>query len=377
MHICMITGEQFPQVYGGIGNYIYNLSKILLARGYDVTILTRGSIFRKCYKTKLDTIEIWKIRYFPIYPFHVRVHGYFLNKILLKNEKKFDVIHMHSPLVPSLKTNLPVIVTEHGTVQGVISNSVNQDLSSIFTKIFSKEFIALDQAVLSNADVVTTVSNSCMHEIKTMIPEKKELYVIENAVDTNLFRPDPNRERDKKTILYAGRLDSGKGISDLILSGKEVCKKFPDAKFILAGKGPNLGYLKRLIVKLKLTENFLFTGYLNQKELLHLYQSSTMYVLPSYHEGLPTGLLEAMSCGLPSIATDVSGCSEVIINNENGILVQPKCPEDLSLKIINLLESQDDRDRLAKSARDHIINNYDWNKVADKIENIYHSLKLN
>ena len=370
----MITGDRFPEVYGGIGNYIYNLSKILIKRGYKVTILTRGSIFRKCYTTKLDAIGIWKIRYFPIYPFHVRVHGYFLNEIVRQNEKKFDIIHVHSPLVPPLTTNLPVIVTEHGTVKGVISNSVNQDLSSLFTKIFSKEFIALDQKVLSTADVVTTVSESCMNEIKTMIPDKKERYVIGNGVDTDLFRPDPTIQRDKRTILYAGRLDSGKGIADLILSGKEVCKKFPDAQFILAGKGPNLGYLKRLIAKEKLTENVDFTGYLSQKELLRLYQSSTLYVLPSYHEGLPTGLLEAMSCGLPSIVTEVSGNSEVIINNENGILVRPKCPKDLSLKIITLLESQKDRDRLGKYARDHIINNYDWNRVVDTIETIYHSV---
>jgi glycosyltransferase involved in cell wall biosynthesis len=369
----MITGD-FPPDCGGIGYYVYNLSKILKKRGYKITVLTRGSFFKGITATDLDGITVWKIRYLPIYPFHVRFHGYFLNDILQKNEKKFDIIHFHSPLVPSLKTNLPIVVTEHSTQIGLISNYTNQDLASIITKIFAREFIALDYEVLRNSDIITTVSNSSKNEIETMIPEKKEIHVIGNGVDTNLFQPDPNIKRDQKTILYTGRLVGLKGISDLIISAKEVCKKFPDSKFIITGKGPNRGYLERLVAKLKLTENIFFTGYIDRKKLLTLYQSSTIYVLPSYHEGLPTSLLEAMSCGLPSIASDVAGSSEVIINNQNGILVPPKCPEELSRQIINLLDSKSERDRLAKSARDYIIHNYDWNIIVDKIEKIYHSI---
>jgi L-malate glycosyltransferase len=370
----MITGD-FPPVCGGIGYYVYNLSKILKKRGYTVTVLTRGSFLKGCIATNFDGITVWKIRYLPIYPFHVRFHGYFLNDILLKNEKKFDIIHYHSPLVPSLKTNLPSVVTEHSTQIGLLSNFTNQDLVSIFTKIFAREFIALDYEVLRNSDIITTVSNSSMNEIETMFPEKKGIQVIGNGVDTNLFQPDPNMKPDQKTILYTGRLVGLKGISDLIISAKEICKKFPDAKFIITGEGPNREHLERLVAKLKLTENIVFTGYIDRKKLLTLYQSSTMYVLPSYHEGLPTSLLEAMSCGLPSIATDVAGNSEVIINNQNGILVPPKSPEELSRQIIRLLNSKSERDRLAKSGRDHIVNNYDWNIIVDKIEKIYRSIK--
>src|SRR4030042_6497348 len=101
----MITGD-FPPVCGGIGYYVYNLSRILKKRGHDVTVLTRGSFLKKVYVTELDGISVWKIRYFPFYPFHVRFHKYFLNDIFQKNEKKFDLVHFHSPLVTSLKTNL-------------------------------------------------------------------------------------------------------------------------------------------------------------------------------------------------------------------------------------------------------------------------------
>jgi L-malate glycosyltransferase len=374
VHICMITGD-FPPVCGGIGHYVYNLSKILIKRGYTVTVLTRGSFFKSMYTIEVDGISVWKIRYLPVYPFHVRFHRYFLNNIFLKNEKKFDIVHFHNPLVPSLKTNLPVVVTEHGTVRGDISHLTNKDLSSVFTKIFAREFIALDYEMLRNSDVITTVSNSCKNEIQAMIPEKKEIYIIGNGVDTNLFCPDPEITRDQNTILYTGRLDGRKGVSDLLRSAVEVCEKFPDSKFILTGRGPNSDYLEKLVRNLKLQENVTFTGYVSKDRLIKLYQSSTLYVLPSYYEGLPTTLLEAMSCGLPAIVTDVEGSSEVIINNQNGILVPPKSPEELSRQIIKLLENRDQRERLALAARDHIIKNFDWNQVADNIEKIYHSMR--
>jgi L-malate glycosyltransferase len=374
MHICMITGDEFPP-FGGIGTYVYNLSKILLKRGHSVTILTRGSFFRELYSTKLDNIDIWKIRYFPIYPFHVRVHGHFLNEVLLRNEKKFDIIHMHSPLVPALKTNLPIIVTEHGTVQGSISTSQNHDLSSILIKnIFFREFISLDYEVLRNSDVITTVSVSCKNEIKTIIPEKKEIYVTGNGVDTDLFQPDPTIDRDLKTILYTGRLDSRKGLIDLINSAAFVVKNFQEVKFVLTGKGPYKNFLSKRISQLELEDHFIFHNYVTTDKLLELYQNATIYVLPSYYEGLPTSLLEALACGLPCIATDVAGNNELIINGVNGALIPPHDPEKLAMAIENLLYDKSLRNKYSINGRRTVVENFSWDMIAEKYIALYQKL---
>ena len=93
-----------------------------------------------------------------------------------------------------------------------------------------------------------------------------------------------------------------------------------------------------------------------------LYQSSTMYVLPSYYEGLPTTLLEAMACGLPSIATNVAGSSEVIIHGQTGLLVPPKCPEILSESIQGLLADGQRRKDIGNNGRRYVKENYDWSK---------------
>lgn len=374
MHICMVVGE-FPPICGGIGYYVYNLSKALLKKGFDITVLTRGSCRENITYTNFEGIDLWKVRFHPLYPYHVKFHGYFLNKVLSQYENKFDIIHLHNPLVPVPTTILPVIVTEHGTVQGDISNSSVSDMSALALKLFAKKFIKQDYDVLGNADIITAVSNSCMQEIKNLIGEKKQMYVLGNGVDTGYFKPDEMVDRAQNIVLYTGRLDSRKGVVDLICSAKSVCGNYPEVQFILTGKGPNREYIQKRISSLNLEGNVNLVGYVSREELLRLYQSSTMYVLPSYYEGLPTTLLEAMACGLPSIATNVDGSSEVINHGQTGLLVPPKCPEALSESIQGLLADGQRRKDIGNNGRRYVKENYDWSKIADKFAEIYASVK--
>ncbi len=369
----MIVGE-FPPICGGIGNFVYNLSKGLLKKGYEVTVLTRGVCNENIIYTNFEGIDLWKIRFLPFYPYHVKFHGYFLNKILSKYQKQFDIVHVHSPLIPAPRTSLPVIVTEHGTVWGDISHSSITDISSLVQKIFAKRLMKYDYEVLKNADVITAVSNSCIQEIKSFIGDKKQIYLLGNGVDTEYFKPDERIDREQNIVLFTGRLDSRKGIVDLITSAKYVCKTYPDVRFIITGKGSNEEYIKKHILNLNLNNNITLTGYVTKNELLRLYQSSTIYVLPSYYEGLPTTLLEAMSCGLPSIATNIDSISEVITNGKTGILVPPNNPKALCTSIRELLEDKQKREDLGNCCRKYVKKNYDWSEITDKITAIYNPM---
>lgn len=110
---------------------------------------------------------------------------------------------------------------------------------------------------------------------------------------------------------------------------------------------------------------------MDRSKLLEYYQNATIYVLPSYYEGLPTTLLEAMSCGIPSIATDVEGSSELISDGETGLLVPPRNPKRLAEAILRLLEAEELRQKLGDNARKHIVNNYDWEIITDSVEKVY------
>lgn len=370
MRICMIVGE-FPPNCAGIGYYVYNLSKKLVERGHTVTILTRGSWNRSRINEKMDGIYVYKIRFVPLYPFHVRLHGIFLNKQFRLLEPNFDVIHVHSPLIPVVHTTLPTVLTEHGTVKGGIDNSRLIDTQSIVIKLFSKEFISLDIKTIKNSDEITVVSNSCANELQEIYKIDRKIVVVGNGVDTNFFVIGKRKDVKKPYILYTGRLDSRKGLVDLIKSAKYVCREYADIKFILTGKGPIKNYLERKINELGLKNNFYFAGFVDRSTLLEYYQNSTIYVLPSYYEGLPTTLLESMSCGIPSIATDVEGSSELIEDGENGLLVPPGDPKRLAEAILRLLDDEELRERLGDNARKHIVNNYDWEIITNKIEEIY------
>ena len=247
MNICMIAGD-FPPNCGGIGIYVYNLSKKLIEKGHNVSIFTRGHWKNKCINENLDGINLYKVFYIPIYPFHVKLHGYFLKSQFKHLENEFDIIHVHSPLIPSFNMNLPTVSTIHGTVKGDAYNKGSEDLKSIFNKYFSNRFISLESKVIKNSDVITTVSYSCTNEINRMYNTLNEVITVNNGVNTNFFIPKIIKNKNNHYILYTGRLDSRKGLIDLIDAAKYVCNEYPNIKFILVGKGSLETNLKKKII---------------------------------------------------------------------------------------------------------------------------------
>jgi len=143
----------------------------------------------------------------------------------------------------------------------------------------------------------------------------------------------------------------------------------------LTGKGPLRSILDKKIQDQDMQSNFQFAGYVDRRDLIKYYQNASVYVLPSYFEGLPTTLLEAMSCGIASVATDVDGSSEVIINGKTGLLVSPKNPKQLSEAILKLLDSDSLRKTLGLNARKYIVGNHDWTTISSRIEEVYYKLQ--
>jgi len=368
MHICMIC-QDFPPVARGAGWYAYNLSKKLIEKGHKVTVFTRGS-WKKAYYEEVDGISIYRVRFVPLYPFHLQLHGFFINKLIKAMESTFDVIHLHNPLVPTIHTSLPTILTEHGTVKGGIARREALDLFSIGLKSFAKIYTSIEQKLVNSADKITAVSKSCADELKGYYGVN-DVDVVYNGVDTHFFVPNKMKNQNNPYILYTGSLDALKGLFDLVRAAKYICRDHQNVKFILAGKGPLEKNLKRLVHSLDLDRNISFVGYINQERLLEYYQEASIFVHPSYHEGLPTTILEAVSCGIPVVATAVAGTSEVITDGETGYLVPPKDPDKLATAILSLLNDKELRERMGKNASEHVKRNFDWDIIAKKFEELY------
>ena len=374
MKICMILSVPFPP-NEGIGYYTYNLSKKLLEKGHEVVVITRGS-FKKTQTEIFNNIEIIRAPYVPIYPFYLKIHGIFVNKVLKSLESKIDLVHIHTPLSPSIKTSLPIITTVHTPM---LTDYRQVEITSIFSLLskISARFISypLEKKLIQSSDVITTVTKSVAQELREFYFDSKSINVVENGVDEKIFYP--KKERSEKNIKYAmfvGRIDREKGLFDLVECGRYICKERPELYFIIAGKGRDLNKLIKKIKNAGLQDRFIFLGQVNKDNLVKLYQNATLFILPSYHEGLPSVVLEAMSCSLPVIVTDVRGNRDLITQGENGIIIPPKEPKKIAEAINMLLGDKKLRQYLGENARNTIIKNYTWDIIANKMLNCYESL---
>lgn len=368
MHICIVFSTPFPP-REGIGNYVYNMSKKFIEKGHEVTLITRGGL--GCRKEYFEDIEIFKPMFIPCYPLHVHFHGIFVNKLFKRLESMCDVVHIHTPLAPAISTKLPIVSTVHTPMKTDIRNFESIGFFSYLSKAQWRVSYILERKLLKCSNTVTAVSNTVAQElVEEYGLEEEDIKVIYNGVDEKIFTPNPNKP-EKKYILYVGSLAYRKGLFDLVECGKYICKEYFDVGFIIVGDGMLKDKLQEKVKKLELGNKIIFKGHVPKTELIRLYQNAIIHILPSHYEGLPTVLLEAMSCGLPVVATAVSGNLDVISDGENGILIPPKSPKKMADAISTLLDDETMRKELGKNARKTIEDKYTWDIICTNILKCY------
>lgn len=372
MRICVITSANFPPEEG-IGNYIYNMSKEFIRKGHHVTIITRGS-FSKTKEENFEGITLYRVPFLRVYPFHVHLHGIFVNKLLRSIEHKFDIIHIHSPLPPLVKSKIPVLLTIHSPMKNGASVLEVTDFFSLAIK-FQAKYISypLEIKLIKNSCMITTVSSTVAKNLEEYGVKSENIKVVYNGVDQHIFVPSAMIPKEKYA-LYTGRISYGKGLIELIECAKEICELRDDVNFLLAGDGPLLPNLKEKVNDLNLQSRIRFLGRVNRDTIITLYQNATIFAFPSYYEGLPGSLLEAMACKLPIVATEVPGNIELIEHNKNGILIPPKNGASLAKEILYLLDDPGKREKFGENARKTIEDKFTWDAVSDRILSCYYSL---
>jgi glycosyltransferase involved in cell wall biosynthesis len=275
-------------------------------------------------------------------------------------------------LVPLVHTSLPTVFTAHGVTKTDIGNTPVKSFHFLVVKILSKQLFRAERNLLRHADVVTAVSSSCAEDLTTYHGRDKEITVVGTGVDSTFFTPAQEKEINELYILYTGRLEAIKGLVTLVESAQYVCQKHRKLKFVLVGKGTIEKVLRNMISKLKLEQNFYFAGHISDRnKLVEYYQKAGAFVLPSYYESAGISLLEAMSCGVPVIATNVGGIPEIITNERDGLLVSPGDPEELAQALLKVLDDKELRETLASNARQKVRSKYDWEIIVNRIEAIY------
>lgn len=213
---------------------------------------------------------------------------------------------------------------------------------NFFTWVLSKLIVLLEKIILKNANFVFPVTEELMDLAK--IRNVKNKFLSPNYVDILKFKDmrskDELYENKRIQALYVGRFEEEKGIKVLL----ETIKIFSNGKdkieFNLVGDGSLKEWITIFIKKNKL-KNVKLLGIFDHEEMPKLYNMADIFILPSYTEGSPASLIEAMSCGTVSIATAVGLSKKLIKNGENGILVLPGDPHKIAEAIKNLINNWD------------------------------------
>jgi glycosyltransferase involved in cell wall biosynthesis len=191
------------------------------------------------------------------------------------------------------------------------------------------------------------------------------------GVDTDKFLPT-SELKDPVCVLLAARLLWDKGVGEFVDAARVLKQKVSNVRFVLVGNPDidNPASILEETIRAWEKENIVeWWGY--QKEMVPIFQSTHIVCLPSYREGLPKVLIEAASCGLPIVSTDVPGCREIVRDDYNGILVPKGDSFSLSNALLRLIEDPDLRAKMGKRSRELVLDKFSSKYVIAKTLNIY------
>jgi glycosyltransferase involved in cell wall biosynthesis len=366
--ILHVSGTYLPYI-GGSSLRLANLLKIL-GKHFEIHLLVpKKDIYGKDIYSEpvkehevLDDIIIHRVQSFSSLSKTIRS---------ICRKHNIDIIHAHNPRFAFYSllalTGKPLICEAHALTH---------------TSLF-KSFLVYFTYKICNKIIV--LSNSAKKEIveRYKIPLNK-VEVIFNGVDlkrfTNLkenscFIREKYNVREKYIVGYIGTFYKWQGVRDLVRSFSYVAKKRDDVKLILVGDGPDFKNIVILIDKLNLKSKIILTGIVPPNEIPYYLNSIDIFIIsrPNTIENktaIPLKLLEAMAMGIPIVATNVGGISEVINDGMDGILAITDNDEKLAEKILMLLNNKSLRKKIGKNAKESV-KSFKWECSAKKIAKIY------
>jgi len=380
--ICIVTHTFLPHV-GGIERVAYEQGKRLMQRGYEVTVVTSRMNTAKSYfigEIRVRCYDSLNVGFGVGIPYSVP--SFLSLKTFLENVHSSDLVHVHGhPYLSSLfaaklakRNSKPVVLTQHNTF---ISYS-----GSFWDHIEWLNDSTVGKQVLKSSDRIIAVSNATKKYVLSLGADPERTSVLHNGVDTDRFKPSTRlREEtrrklsipeDATVVLSVRRLVYKNGIDTLIDSAETAIKKNPKLVFLAVGKGPDFDAVKSKISQLGIAEKFKLAGFVPDAELPAYYNAADLFVLPSKSgEGLPLVGLEAMSCGLPVIATNVGGISEIMTEGA-GRLVPPNSPPDMAEAILEY--SRKELGPIKTQLRTIAEQRFSWDRNVERLTKTYEEL---
>ena len=371
MKIVQVAARFYPFI-GGLENFCYGLSQKLAELGHDVIIIT--SRLDKNWPS-MEEKEGFKIIRCPCLVDFLNVNPltFIVNKLI---KVKPDVIHTHSHIFFTSNqvalsrrfNNVPFLLHLHGNID--YSFPLNDIKTNLFFQIKNKIYDStIGKWTIKAADNIASVSKIDIENASKLWDlDGDKIHWLPNAIDINSF--NGNDGNDHLNVVFIGRLETWKGVHTFIKVARTILKERDDVTFTLVGDGSLRNYVENngSNVRIKVL------GRVPHNQIPNILANASVLALPSYMEGLPTVCLEALASGVPVVASDVGGTSEIVIDNETGFLVPPGNTKFFVNRIMSLLDDKKSRRKMGRNGRKLIEKDYTWDKVVEKTEKIYEQI---
>jgi len=384
LKICLLT-DCYPPSIGGIEHHVYGLASQLGRLGHNVDIVTHRPVAPVTVQqaTGLGPPEPpANVVVHRLKGFVARIHGAdpiidprIISEVQnLLEAKDYDIVHGHSfgsilvlgGLWAARRLGVPTLITKHSmTLRPAWPLFVNSILLEAEMRI-AKKWV----------DGVIAVSEGAAQELAAIdLPT----HIIPGGVDCEHWHPDPvarkgvrsslGYQEDDIVVGYISRLVRSKGAMSLPKVAARIVRLLPDVRFLVIGDGPIRSQLEHQVEELGLKTVVTMLGSTPWRETPHYLNAMDIFVFPSYIEAFGLALLEAMACGIASVARINAGSREIITDGETGYLIASD--EELFHKLLKLAQDEGLRNKIGVNARFSVQERYNWQVLTDRTVEAY------
>ena len=366
----VISGPPYPDLHEDI-----NLIKIPSLNLFELEDNLRLRSFRLSFLFNLADFREWLgvlSGSFPEpYAFGKRVNIY-----LDKTSTDYDLIHDNQSLcyeLINIQKEIPLVTTIHHPITK--DRRLALEAAATWKERLSinrwHSFLRMQKKVAPQLNRIVCPSNQSKADvIEELKVNEENVDVVLNGIDLDSFTRDERVEQKPYRIITTASADVPlKGLKFLIEAMTEIIEEIPEAHLMVLGRAKEKGDIAKQISRLNLEEKISFHSGLSQSEVVSLYSSSHICVIPSLYEGFGFGAGEAMACGLPLISTQSGGLKEVI--GQEAVIIEAASSEAIVKAVKDLFSNKEKQLALSRAGRKRMEKEFNWMKAAEAYEKIY------
>lgn len=349
MRICMIVPN--PAVKGGIASVVNGYRGSQLEQRYDIQYVESyrdGSKWQKLGKALAAYCAFtWLLI------FH-----------------RPDIVHIHSSFGPSFYRKMPFIYLAGLCGIPVINHIHGADFEEFYERASASRKKRIHK-VYGRCTRMLVLSEEWKDRIGRIVPPER-IDILENYC---MIPEEPyNSGRNMEQVLFLGEIGSRKGCYDMPAIWENVVQQVPSARLVMAGDG-DVEQIRQAFAARNVGSSVSFPGWVRGEDKERLLKESAVFLFPSYHEGMPISVLEAMSYGMGVVTTAVGGIPKLIQNDVNGYVGQPGNVEAISADVVRLLTDPYRCNAYGSKAREYVKENYSRERHLKQLGEIYESME--